>query len=316
MNPLIECVPNFSEGRDQHVIQEIETSIISVPEVKHLHTDMGYDANRTVITFVGPPDAVAEAAYKAIKKASELIDMQTHEGAHPRIGATDVCPLIPIANFSMKEAVLLSKKLAQQVGKELNIPIYLYENSTNKPNRKNLANIRKGNYEGIAKKIVLPEWKPDYGPSTFNAKSGSTVIGARNFLIAYNVNLNSKDIDLAKHIAKEIRTSGRSPNKLKAVKAIGWYMDTFDCAQVSTNIIDFNTSSLPLVFETIKAEALKLGVTINGSELIGMIPESCWQMVLEYYKANDDEGIKALGLNELAPFNLDERIIERKMKTL
>ncbi len=322
MKQLIECVPNFSEGRNLSVINAIKNEIETTKGVYLLHIDIGYDANRTVMTFVGEPKSVVKAAFKAIQKAAQIIDMSNHNGAHPRIGSTDVCPLIPISNISLETTNLLAHDLAKKVGYNLNIPVYMYEYSARKPQRKNLAYIRKGEYEQIPKKITSPEWTPDYGPAKFNPKTGNTVIGVRNFLIAYNVNLNTKDVSIAKTIAKNIRESGyvkngkSIPGKLQKVKAIGWYMDAFKCAQVSTNIIDFKTTSLPLVFETIQEEAQKHGIHVTGSELIGMIPEACWRDMLQFYNTTEENVIKKLGLDQLKPFDLDKKIIERRLTQL
>lgn len=330
---LLECVPNFSEGRDVSIINKIAAAIESVQHVKILHTDIGFAANRTVITFAGEADAVIEAAFRAIKIASELVDMTKHTGVHPRIGATDVCPLIPLSGISMAQTVELSVKLARRVGNELNIPVYLYENSASLPHRKNLADIRKDEYEGLQQKMLQPEWQPDFfggqgspvdnnfltsnqnnTPLTLNA--GATVIGARDFLIAYNVNLDTQDVSIAKEIAKDVRESGRKRGEerlerrnenlsvnsnlishnssfmskslsLKSVKAIGWYIPEYQRAQVSMNLTNINITSVHTAFEACKKSAQKYGVRVTGSELIGLIPE---KVLLEAGKFYFDVG--------------------------
>ena len=356
---LLECVPNFSEGRDLSIINKIAAAIESVPQVKILHTDIGFAANRTVITFAGEAKAVIEAAYQAIKIAAELIDMSKHTGVHPRIGATDVCPLVPLSGISMAQTVELSKKLAHRVGKDLRIPVFLYENSASFPNRKNLADIRKGGYEGLQKKMQDPNWHPDFLGSylpgegnhfsdaykeilNFPLKAGATVIGARDFLIAYNVNLDTQDVSIAKEIAADVRESGRktlpknfsnhnsliinSDLTLKSVKAIGWYIPEYQRAQVSMNLTDINITSVHTAFETCKIAAQKYGVRVTGSELIGLIPEKVLIDAGKFYESkerlnNGDENIiensaliqtaiKHLGLDELKPFNSNERVIE------
>ncbi len=323
---LLECVPNFSEGRDVSIINKIAAAIESVQHVKILHTDIGFAANRTVITFAGNAEAVIEAAFRAIKIASELIDMTKHTGVHPRIGATDVCPLVPLSGTSMEQTVELSEKLARRVGNELNIPVYLYENSASLPHRKNLADIRKGEYEGLQQKILQPEWLPDFfggqksmvgnNFSTSNQnhtplalKAGTTVIGARDFLIAYNVNLNTQDVSIAKEIAADVRESGRKRREenlsvnsnlishnssfisknssLKCVKAIGWYIPEYQRAQVSMNLTNINITSVHTAFEACKKSAQKYGVRVTGSELIGLIPE---KVLLEAGKFYSDVG--------------------------
>lgn len=307
-DPILECVPNFSEGRDQSVIDEIAHAIKSVADVRLLHTDIGYDANRTVYTFAGKPDAVAEAAYRSIRKASEIIDMRYHHGEHPRMGACDVCPLIPIRNLRMEEAIVLSKELGKRVG-ELGIPVYLYEYSATRRERKNLAYLRKGEYENIAEKIKSQDWKPDYGPQEFNPTFGMMALGARKFLIAYNVNLKTKDEDIAKKIAARIRESGTGKEKglLPSVKAIGWFMKEFHRAQVSCNIIDFEVTSVKKLFDTVRNLAREYGTDTHGSELIGMIPEKA----LTAGFSSAEEAIHHLGLNMLEHFDTDQRILER-----
>jgi glutamate formiminotransferase/formiminotetrahydrofolate cyclodeaminase len=307
-DPIIECVPNFSEGREQGIIDAIADSIKEITDVKLLHVDAGYDTNRTVYTFAGKPDAVAEAAFQAVKTASELIDISRHHGEHPRMGACDVCPLIPIRNYSMESCIQLSKKLGARIG-ELGLPVYLYEYSATRPERRNLAYLRKGEYEGIAQKILLPEWKPDFGPQLFNEKFGMMALGARKFLIAYNINLKTKDESIAKKIAGRIRESGQGKDKglLPAVKAIGWYMEEFHRAQVSCNITDFEVTSVRKLFDTVKQLAHEYGTDTHGSELIGLIPEQA----LTAGFTSAEEAIHHLGLNILEHFDPLERILER-----
>lgn len=329
MKKIIECIPNFSEGRNKQVIKSIVEEINSVDKVAVLHTDIGYDANRTVITFAGAPKQVVEAAFKAIKKAAELIDMQKQNGTHPRMGATDVCPLVPIKGIDMVETSVLTEKLAKRVGKELGIQVYLYEQSAKTATRKSLANCRKGEYEGMPSKINSSTWKPDFGPEHFNKKAGITAIGARDFLIAYNVNLASKDTKLAKNIAGIIRESGylnaknmRVPGKLKKVRAIGWYMEEYNCAQVSTNLIELKTTPIHTTFEAIKMEATNFHTSVQGSELIGLIPLSALLEAGKYYCSKYDRphriselylincAIEHLGLNQLSRFDPNDRILE------
>ncbi|MCZ2130274.1 MAG: glutamate formimidoyltransferase [Bacteroidia bacterium] len=339
MKKLIECVPNFSEGQSLSVIDAIANEIRSVAKVTLMNIDAGYDANRTVYTFAGEPMAVLEAAFLAIKIGSELIDMRNQKGEHPRIGACDVCPLVPIKGVTMQETVHLSQLLAHRVAQELNIPVYLYENSQPNKMRSNLSIVRQGEYEGLKNKILLPEWKPDYGSAVFNAKSGATVIGARDFLIAYNVNLNTKSEKIANEIACEIRESGvvkrnivtneierdtlgkpiRIPGSLKLVKAIGWYMEHFGKAQVSFNLINFRQTPIHVVFEETKKRARSKGCDVTGSELIALIPLDALVMAGQFYAGSQNTfserelveiAVKELGLAELEPFIIDERVIE------
>ncbi|MFV0484246.1 MAG: glutamate formimidoyltransferase [Bacteroidales bacterium] len=329
---LIECVPNFSEGQDIVVINRIADSIKSVEGVRLLHIDIGYDANRTVMTFVGGPDSVSEAAFRAIQCAGELIDMHKHKGAHPRIGATDVCPLVPLSEVSMKEAVNLSNALALRVGNELNIPVFMYENSAKHKNRQNLEQIRKGEYDGLAKRMGNNNYMPDYGPNRFNYKTGCTVIGARDFLIAFNVNLFSQSEVIAKEIACRIRESGSKTVstekllRLKGLKAIGWYMDKYNCTQVSTNITDTSALTLFDVYENIRILAKEYDTEVNGSELIGLLPMKVildsgrkYAMAENITNLSTDGLIKLaierLGLNTVVPFKPQERIIELLVST-
>jgi glutamate formiminotransferase / formiminotetrahydrofolate cyclodeaminase len=333
MNKIIECVPNFSEGRNESIIQAIAAAIRSVEGVKLLHIDSGKAANRTVMTFAGAPEAVVEAAFQGIKKAAELIDMRLQTGEHPRIGATDVCPLIPISNVTMEETIEWSKKLAAKVGDPLSISTFLYENSASKPERRNLATIRSGEYEGLKQKLTLSEWKPDFGPSAFNPRTGATVIGARDFLIAYNVNLNTKDVTIAKKIAQTVRESGylvtlpngekqRQAGLLKSVKAIGWFIEEFNCAQVSMNLTNIDVTSVHHAFEACSDIAQKYGAKVTGSELIGLMPKRVMIEAGLYFleKKNEDidvsemeiinAGVEGLGLSDLVFFVPKERIIE------
>lgn len=323
---IIECVPNFSEGRDAVIIKQIEEAISSVSEVKVLHVDSGYDANRTVITFAGSPEGVQEAAFRGIKKASELIDMQTQEGTHPRMGATDVLPIVPISNVSNEEAIAISYSLSRRVAEELSIPVYNYEYSAKRDERKRLEQIRKGEYEGLEEMMQLPEWQADYGQH-FNAKAGSTVIGARPFLLAYNINLATRDLLLAKDIASTIRESGkiiegeRKGGLFKGLKAIGWDVPEYDMVQVSTNITNTEELGMHHVYEAVKALAAQSGVDIAGSELIGLCPQRCILESGAYYagdSASEEEKIKSavthLGLDSVVAFDPQKRIIEYQLK--
>ena len=335
-NSIIECIPNFSEGRDQKVILQIAESIQRNPKVTLLNVDPGKGANRTVMTFVGPPHEVVQAAFNGIAKAAELIDMRYQEGAHPRIGATDVCPLVPLRNISLEKTIAYSHDLGGRVGKELGIPVYLYEASATQPERRNLAWIRAGEYENFAEKMRSESWFPDFGPTTFNEKSGATVIGARDFLIAYNVNLNTASKAIAETIAKEIRTSGtlkwengkrvRVPGKLPGVKAIGWYIEEYGFAQISTNLVDISRIGLHQVFEACWELALQKGVRVTGSELIGLAPKKVLLDAGKYYRdrlggsiesseeALMEIAVNQLGLNQISPFLVEERILEFKAK--
>ncbi|MFN8152913.1 MAG: glutamate formimidoyltransferase [Bacteroidia bacterium] len=344
MKQLIECVPNFSEGRDEKIIQQIADAIRSVEGVKLLNVDPGKATNRTVVTMVGEPALIVEAAFRAIRTAAELIDMSKHKGEHPRMGATDVCPFIPVANISMEETAEWSKKLAKRVGEELQIPVYLYEDAQSNKDRSNLSVIRAGEYEGFFKKINEPQWKPDFGPATFSAKSGGTVIGARDFLIAYNVNLNTKSVKRANSVAFDIREAGRvkvdekgskildkdgnevrEPGALKGVKAIGWYIDEYGIAQVSINITKFRETPLHIVFEECYNSAYWRGQRVTGSELVGLVPLSAMLEAGRYFLkkqrlsagVSDEElihiAVKSMGLDELGPFNPKERIIEYQL---
>lgn len=333
MQKLIECVPNFSEGRHPEVIKQITDAIESVEGIKLLNVDPGKATNRTVVTFVGTPERVVEAAFLAIKTAGELIDMSKHRGEHPRMGATDVCPLIPIANISMEETANYAKALAKRVGEELSLPVYLYEQAQSNPARKNLSLIRAGEYEGFFQKIQLKEWMPDFGPAVFDAKRGATVIGARDFLVAYNVNLNTTSVRRANAVAFDVREQGRKvknekgeevmqPGTCKSVKAIGWYIAEYGIAQVSMNLTNISITPAHLAFDECVKSAAQRGMRVTGSELIGLIPLKAMLDAGKYFleKQSRSTGvseeeliciaIKSMGLDELSPFHPRERIIE------
>lgn len=344
MKPIIECVPNFSEGQNKEIITQITRVIEETEGVSLLNVDPGAATNRTVVTFVGSPDDVIEAAFKAIKKASELIDMSQHKGEHPRMGATDVCPLIPISGISMEETARYAEKLGERVGRELNIPIYLYEAAAKSPERKNLATIRAGEYEGFFQKINQAEWKPDYGPAVMNVQSGATVIGARDFLVAYNVNLNTTSERKANSVAFDVREAGRvkkkgetilrdeqgealrEPGKLKSVKGIGWFIEEYGIAQVSMNLTNLNETTLHEAFEACCESANARGLRVTGSELVGLVPKNVMLDAGRYFlkKQGRSTGlsekelifiaVKSMGLDELAPFDANERVIEYKMQ--
>jgi glutamate formiminotransferase/formiminotetrahydrofolate cyclodeaminase len=344
MKQLIECVPNFSEGRDMNIIHQITQEIESVEGVKLLNVDPGKATNRTVVTFVGTPDAVIQAAFLAIRKAAELIDMSKHSGEHPRMGATDVCPLIPIAGITMEETAAWAKKLGERVGKELKIPVYLYEAAQSDKKRSNLSVIRAGEYEGFFKKIKLPEWKPDFGPAEHPERSGSTVIGARDFLVAYNINLNTTSTRRANSIAFDVREAGRVkregnpvtgkivtdaqgkpvniPGSLKAVKAIGWFIEEYGIAQISMNLTNIEITPVHVAFDEVCSKATERGIRVTGSELVGLVPLKSLLDAGKYFLAKQKRStgvsekeliriaVKSLGLNELSPFKPEERIIE------
>lgn len=347
MQKVIECVPNFSEGRDLEVIRQITAAIESVDDVALLNVDPGASTNRTVVTFAGTPDAAVEAAFRGIQKAAELIDMRKHTGAHPRMGATDVCPLIPVSDVSWEEAIECARRLAQRVGEELKIPVYLYEKAARDPARSNLSIIRAGEYEGFFEKIKEPAWKPDFGPAVFSEKSGATVIGAREFLVAYNVNLNTRSTRRANSVAFDVRENGRLktedgtptgkkvldangdpvriPGKLKHVKAIGWYVEEYGMAQVSMNLTNIDETPLHAAFDACEESAIGRGLRVTGSEIVGMLPKKCLVDAGRHYlrKQKWSEGaaeeeliqiaIRSMGLSELKPFDPQERIIELKM---
>ncbi len=347
---LVECVPNFSEGRNMQIIKQITDAIESVEGVKLLDVDPGKDTNRTVVTFVGEPELVAEAAFRAIKKASEVIDMTKHKGEHPRFGATDVCPFIPISGVSMDECVAIAQKVGERVGNELSIPVYLYEYAATEPKRKNLASVRAGEYEGIAEKIAKPEWKPDYGPARFNVKSGNIAISAREFLVAYNVNLNTTSVRRANSIAFDVRENGRIkregdpitgtvvkdekgnavriPGTLKSVKAIGWFIEEYGVAQISMNLTNIATTPVHVAFDEVVKSAQSRGIRVTGSELVGLIPLKALLDAGIYFleKQQRSTGIsetelvkiavKSLGLDDLKPFDPKKRVIEYLLEDL
>jgi glutamate formiminotransferase / formiminotetrahydrofolate cyclodeaminase len=347
MKKLIECVPNFSEGRDLDIIRQITDAIESADGVSLLDVDPGASTNRTVVTFVGSPEAAVEAAFRGIQKAAELIDMRKHKGAHPRMGATDVCPFVPINNVSWEEAIGCANKLGKRVGEELNIPVYLYEKAAKNKSRSNLAVIRAGEYEAFVEKIKDPSWKPDFGPSVFNERSGATAIGARTFLIAYNVNLNTKAVRRAMSVAFDVRENGRIktedgmpsgkpvldqngepvrvPGMLKHVKAIGWYVEEYGIAQVSMNLTNIEETPLHAAFDACSESATERGLRVTGSEIVGMLPKKCLVDAGKYFLrkqqwsegASEEElidiAIRSMGLNELKPFDPKEKIIEFKM---
>ena len=340
MKKIIECVPNFSEGRDLNKIKEITDAIESVAEIKLLDVDAGKTTNRTVVTFVGEPEFVVEAAFRGIKKASEVIDMKFHKGGHPRFGATDVCPLVPVANITMEETVFFARQLAERVGTELGIPVFCYEFAAFKKERESLANCRSGEYEGLKDRISSEKWKPDFGSLKWNAKvaeTGASAIGARNFLVAYNVNLNTTSSHHANSIASDIRESGRVvrkgdqitgseslrvPGSLKKTRAIGWYIEEYGIAQVSMNLTDISVTPIHIAFDEICKRAHERGLRVTGSELVGMIPLGAMLDAGKYFlrkkqrsvEISDDEIIKIaielLGLDELTPFNPKKKIIE------
>ncbi len=332
--PLLECVPNFSEGRDPAVIKAITDAIESVEGVWLLDVDPGKATNRTVVTFVGTPAEVVEAAFRSIKRASELIDMRRHRGEHPRIGATDVCPLIPIAGITMEEAVQWAHRLAHRVGEELGIPVYLYEAAATAPKRCNLADIRAGEYEALPERLRQPEWRPDYGPAIFNPKAGATVIGARDFLIAYNVNLNTTSTRRANAVAFDVREQGRVingeriPGALKFVKAIGWHIEEYGIAQVSMNLTNIRETPIHLAFEACCESANRRGMRVTGSELVGMIPLQAMLEAGRYFLRKQQRStgvseaeliriaVKSMGLDELTSFNPAQKIIEYQLRRL
>ncbi|MBL7837106.1 MAG: glutamate formimidoyltransferase [Bacteroidetes bacterium] len=341
---IVECVPNFSEGNNPEIIRQITNAIESVEGVMLLHVDMGKATNRTVVTFAGEPAKVVEAAFLGISKAAELIDMRHHKGEHPRMGATDVCPLVPVSGITMEACADWSRKLGERVGKELGIPVYLYEEAQPNKNRSNLSVIRGGEYEGFTEKIKLPEWKPDFGPAELPLKHGATVIGARDFLIAYNINLNTKSTRIANRIAFDVREAGRVkregnpitgkvvtdangepvriPGTLKAVKAIGWYIEEYGMAQISMNLINYKITSVHKAFDEVCSKADERGVRVTGSELVGLVPLQPLLDAGKHYLSkqgrsigvSDEElieiAVQSLGLNQLGEFKPEERIIE------
>src|SRR2546421_4323365 len=349
MQKLIECVPNFSEGRDEKIIRQITDAIKSTDGVSLLDVDPGATTNRPLVTFVGNPDAAVEAAFRGIQKAAELIDMRKHKGAHPRMGATDVCPFIPVSNVSWEEAIECAQKLGKRVGEELKIPVYLYEKAAKDKSRSNLARIRAGEYEGFAEKIKQPEWKPDFGPAKLNEKAGATAIGAREFLVAYNVNLNTKSVRRANSVAFDVREQGRFKTEdgtptgkkvldskgdpvreagmLKHVKAIGWFVKEYGIAQVSMNLTNIEETPLHVAFDACVEAASNRGLRVTGSEIVGMVPKKCLIDAGRYFlrKQRWSEGvseeelidiaIRSMGLSELKPFDPNEKVIEFKIQS-
>jgi len=335
MNRILECVPNFSEGRDEKVIDQIVEAISSVNKVKLLNVDSGKAANRTVITFAGEPEAVVEAAFRGAQKASEVIDMTQQTGEHPRFGALDVCPLVPITGITMQETIALAHNLGKRIGNELNIHVYSYGNAAFTSERSNLAYCRSGEYEGLTTKLKKPEWKPDFGPVEFNAKSGASAVGAREILIAYNVNLDTDSVQIAKAIAGDIREKGivtgakdenghpiYKPGTLKAVRAIGWYIEEFGCDQVSMNLTNINITPLHIAFEEVCERAEAYGVKVTGSEIVGLVPLESMLAAGAYFQQKQklptdlsdnklvELAIKSLGLSQLYIFKQEEKIIE------
>src|SRR5881227_1765876 len=349
MKKLIECVPNFSEGRDKNVIRQITDAIESVDGVSLLDVDPGASTNRTVVTFVADLEPAVEAEFRGIQKAAELIDMRKQKGAHPRMGATDVCPFIPVSNVSWEEAIECAQKLGKRVGEELKIPVYLYEKAAKDKSRSNLAVIRAGEYEGFFEKIKQPKWKPDFGPAVFNEKSGATVIGVRDFLVAYNANLNTKSVRRANSVAFDVREQGRVktedgtpsgkpvldangepvriPGALKHVKAIGWFVKEYGIAQVSMNLTNIEETPLHLAFEACVESAAKRGMRVTGSEIVGMVPKKCLVDAGRYFlhKQRWSEGVseeelidiavRSMGLSELKPFDPHQKVIELKIQS-
>jgi len=347
MKQIIECVPNFSEGKNMNIIKQITEKIESVDGVSLLDVDPGKTTNRTVVTFVGAPEEVSEAAFRAVKKASELIDMSKHRGEHPRMGATDVCPMVPVSNITMEETVEYARKLAERIGNDLDIPVFCYENAALKEDRRNLANCRAGEYEGLEKKFTDPQWKPDFGPAEFNSMSGATAVGARDFLVAYNVNLNTTSVRRANSIAFDVREKGRIkrengsltgtaikekngepvrvPGTLKCVKAIGWYIEEFGIAQISINLTNISITPVHIAFDEVCKKAEKRGIRVTGSELVGLIPLNAMLDAGRYFlkKQNRSLGVsdkelikiavKSMGLDELYKFKPEEKIIEYVM---
>lgn len=321
--PLIECIPNFSEGQDLNIIGQIAESIRGVVGVELLHVDIGQDANRTVMTFAGHPQAVVDAAFAACRTASKLIDMSDQKGTHPRIGAMDVCPLVALQSITNKELLAYADQLGNRIGQELDIPVYLYEHSSQAPHRKRLEQIRKGGYEHFSKKIKQADWKPDFGPAVFNPRSGALVLGVRDLLLAFNINLDTKDVAVANKIARAIRTSGYKGTKglFNNLKAIGWYVDEFDCTQVSTNITNYQLTPAHEVYKTIKELAIENGVSVTGSELIGLIPLDAMLAAGKFFHPDlsGDElmvrsAIVGLGLADKKKFNPSERILDYQLQ--
>ncbi len=336
MQRIVECVPNFSEGRNQEVIEAISQAVRDTAGATLLYVDSDADYNRTVFTFVGEPEAVVEAAFNATKVGTELIDMSAHKGGHPRMGAADVVPFVPVAGVTMEECAACAEAYGKRIAEELSIPVYLYERAAKKPERQNLAVVRRGEYEALPEKMQDPEFAPDFGKTEFNAKSGATATGARPFLIAYNVSLKSEDVKIANKIAGALRESGviakdedgnkimgengkakRIPGRLKALKGMGVEMPKYKITQVSMNLTDFHLTAPHVAFQEVKKEAAKYGVEVSGSEVVGLIPKEALIMAGKYYKndaASDEElvkaGIEGLGLSDLYEFKAEEKVIE------
>jgi glutamate formiminotransferase / formiminotetrahydrofolate cyclodeaminase len=345
LNPLVECVPNFSEGRNRAVLDEISRAIEGIDGARLLDVDPGAATNRTVFTFVGTPAAALEAAFRAIQTAAERIDMRTHHGEHARLGATDVCPFVPLAGATMEDCVTLARQLGERVASTLGIPVYLYEEAASRPERRNLATIRTGEYEGLDAKLRDPAWLPDFGAAQFNPKSGATVIGAREFLVAYNINLNTRDKKLAHDIALDLREAGRAqrgpdgailrgadgkprmqPGMFRSVKAVGWYIDEYERAQISINFTNTKISAVHAVFDAACSEAEKRGLRVTGSELVGLIPRDVLLAAGRHYLQKQGRtaavperelvhiAVRSLGLDELRPFVPEEKIIEYRVR--
>lgn len=342
---LIECVPNFSEGRDRSIIEAIAAEISRTDGALLLDVDPGAATNRTVVTFVGPPEAVEEAAFRAIRRAAELIDMRAHKGEHPRIGATDVCPFVPVEGATMDDCVAIARRLGQRVGEQLGIPVYLYEAAATRSERRSLAEIRKGEYEGLAEKLRDPAWRPDFGPAQFNPRSGATVIGAREFLIAYNVNLDTRDRKLAQIVAEAIREAGgpardeqgrivrtetgaavKRPGRFRECRAVGWFIEEYGRAQVSINLTNYKVTPLHAVFDACCEEAAKLGLRVTGSEIVGLVPLEAILAAGDHYLARqgkstgvpEGDRVRAaalsLGLSDVKPFDPMAKIVEYRYR--
>jgi glutamate formiminotransferase/formiminotetrahydrofolate cyclodeaminase len=345
MRRIVECVPNFSEGRDRERIALITRAVESVEGAALLDVDPGADTNRTVVTFVGEPEAVLEAAFRAVAEAARVIDMRGHSGAHPRMGATDVCPFVPVRGVTMEECAELARRLGRRVGEELGIPVYLYERAAARPERRNLADVRAGEYEGLPARAGKREWTPDFGPHVFHAKAGATAIGAREFLIAYNVNLNTRSRKLAHDIALDIRESGRRrrdasgqplrgvdgqfvtvPGRLRECKAVGWYIPEYGAAQISVNLTDFRVTGLHDVFDAVVEEAARRGLRVTGSEIVGLVPLEAVRRAGLHYLARQGvstavpetelvhAATRSLGLGDIAPFDPKAKIIEARLR--
>jgi len=341
MHQLIECVPNFSEGRNQAVIDQIVASITAIEGISLLSVEPGASTNRTVVTFVGEPEKVVEAAFQCAKKAKELIDMRRHKGEHPRFGATDVMPLIPVANISMEETAEWARKLGKRIGEELNYPIFLYESAASSPSRKNLSEVRSGEYEGLEAKLAKPEWKPDFGSAQFVGETGATAVGARDFLIAVNFNLNTTSVRRANAIAFDVREAGRVvkekdpitgkeievrvPGKLKATKGIGWLIEEYGVAQVSMNLTNIGITSLHEAFDAVDESARSRGIRVTGTEIVGLAPLKVFTDAGKHFLKKQQRSVglpeselikiavKSMGLDDLAPFHPTEKIIEYKL---